>query len=186
MEHNTTSLISAAVAPFEVFAMDRAEEFIRIRIEDTLRKIEEDGGNINARFQFPSAQQFRTREAYKKQEGKYRFARRITKIDTTNEDYAAWGKSSHYIRNEEGINSLIEEVREMARQSFKAYVEKLAYKIGEGISEASVDSRNVWTDSNLTIKRTDGATEVWNTKIITNYSSLGLAFNQFPTRKMKR
>lgn len=89
-------------------------------------------------------------------------------------------------RCEDGIARVMEEVRSMAAQSFDAYVAKLTVKIGDGITSATTHQNNVWFDSDLIVTRIDGTVETWNTKMITNYSVYGLAFNQFPTRKVKR
>ena len=70
--------------------------------------------------------------------------------------------------------------------SFDAYVLKLTRKIGYGVMSAALEYESgLWTRSILTVTRGSGDTERWRTTVITNYSVYGLAFNQWPTRKIK-
>jgi hypothetical protein len=187
MNTNTTHLlIAAAIAPLKQFAIDRAETMMRAQIERTLGKIAEADDDLNAVYPYPDSKV--SREKYRSMENAHNFASKITTYHSSKNPngFSHYRGPKFVERCEDGIARVIEEVRDMAAQSFEAYAAKLTGKIGDGITSAVTHQRDLWYDSDLTVERTDGSVEVWNTKIITNYSRYGLAFNQFPTRKMKR
>lgn len=68
--------------------------------------------------------------------------------------------------------------------SFDAYVAKLEGKVGEGVTGATVAGLYLWQGSVLTVQK-GKTSERWHTQQIVNYSVLGNAYNQWPTRKMK-
>ena len=162
----THTMIYSAVEPMRLASMDRAEYYMTKRINKVLEYIAENGGDVNALYPYPSSRL--SREEYMPKLNAMKFAQRITN------------------RGQKGRDEVIEEVRKAASLAFEAYVAKLAYKIGDGITFAGVTAiTDLWVASDLEIERTDGTKEIWNTKVITNYSVYGLAFNQFPTRQVK-
>jgi len=67
--------------------------------------------------------------------------------------------------------------------SFSAWVAKMVMKVGDPVIEANMTG-NPWNGSVLTVKTNKGETQVWNTKMILNFSKYRTMFNQFPsTRK---
>jgi hypothetical protein len=177
----THTIIATAVEPMRIHSMDRAENYMKARINRTLDVIAEHGWNRQSAFPYPSARgksvaQFRSEKA------DYDFALMITEIAQA----ATYTNNTTTVKGSRTkIAKLINEVRKSASSAFDAYVAKLTNKIGDGITSATIQDNNVWEDSDLVITRNDGTTEVWNTKCITNYSVYGLAYNQFPTRQIK-
>lgn len=70
-----------------------------------------------------------------------------------------------------------------AASQFYAYVQKLNNKISD-VVEAELTNSDVWYESFLIITKKNGEKEYWKTKQITNRSSLGTPFFQWPTRKV--
>ena len=83
-------------------------------------------------------------------------------------------KAAHYIK----------QAMEAADADYTAFVAKLEAKVGEHV-DAKLTGDHVWAHSVLTITKADGSVERWKTQRILNVSSLGLVFNQWPTRKQK-
>ena len=80
------------------------------------------------------------------------------------------------------------EAKRQATEEFLSFAAKLTGKVDEaadGVKVASVvaEAQNgVWEWSTTTVTLESGATQVWHTQSIINYSILGKAFNQWPTR----
>jgi hypothetical protein len=158
-------IIAAAVEPMKEFGIAKAVAYMERRVEYVLGEIAEKGQSA-----FPMPKSNQSREAYLSQNARWQFAQRITKSGQ---------------RDQRGIEALLAETEMSAAMAYDAYCQKLDYKIGGEVASASASQVDVWNDSNLKITRPDGSVEVWNTKVITNYSVYGLAFNQFPTRQVK-
>jgi hypothetical protein len=87
-------------------------------------------------------------------------------------------------RNPAKEQAFVDGARADAAASFEAYVAKLVHKVGEGVTKATVEGTQLWRISYLTVAK--GATvERWKTQQIVNYSVLGNAYLQWPTRKVK-
>jgi hypothetical protein len=69
-----------------------------------------------------------------------------------------------------------------AVHSYELWVAKLTGKVGEVVSAELEISANVWGYSILKVTKPDGSIQRWKTQMIVNCSSLGKAFNQWPTR----
>lgn len=78
----------------------------------------------------------------------------------------------------------IEMCADMAASQYDQYIYKLNEKVGPH-KAASLEGNHVWGDSYLTVETETGEIDVWHTQMILNHSKHGLAFNQFPTRKIK-
>lgn len=129
----------------------------------------------------PIARSTMSREEYKKTHARYQFVNSIVEQPATRR------RSDPRIAlgfNQDGIDRFISMIAQDAGADFDAYVEKLESKIGDCIA-ASIEG-NLWSESILTVTKTDGSTERWKTQMIINVSSLGKLFNQWPTRKMKK
>lgn len=71
-----------------------------------------------------------------------------------------------------------------AAESYDNYVGKMVVKIGKPVVSATFTG-DPWHGSLLTVVTSDGGKQVWNTKMILNYSKYGAMFNQFPSRLKK-
>ena len=88
------------------------------------------------------------------------------------------------VKSESGRQRFIKDAIDGAEADYMKYVHKMVEKVGPGIADANVTG-HPWTNSVLTVSMTDGTKQVWNTKMIVNYSVYGKAFNQFPSRQKK-
>ena len=86
-------------------------------------------------------------------------------------------------RSDKGIERFMERCRRDAEDQFKAYVAKLAQKIGHA-DHAELSGGALWDGSVLTVHKGE-LIEHWSTKQIVNCSVLGKLFNQWPTRLQK-
>jgi hypothetical protein len=76
--------------------------------------------------------------------------------------------------------------RHAANASFDGYLAKLALRTAEHDERLSnvIDlTGGLWGGSILTVA-TAGTVQTWSTKCILNFSCLGKAFNQWPTRRV--
>jgi hypothetical protein len=73
---------------------------------------------------------------------------------------------------------------ELAATQYVAFVAKLVGKIG-AVDSATLAGSHVWGYSILTVTKSDGSSERWQTQQIVNQSKLGTLFNQWPSRKVK-
>lgn len=79
----------------------------------------------------------------------------------------------------------VEDAVFMAQQQFRAYADKLEYKVG-AVTEARLQViASVWGSSYLYVTTAAGNAECWHTQTIVNRSKLDKLFYQWPTRKLK-
>ena len=71
-----------------------------------------------------------------------------------------------------------------AEASYREFMQKMITKIGKPVVDA-VMTGNIWTNAVLTVTTNDGEQQVWNTKMILNFSKYARMFNQFPTRRKR-
>ena len=80
--------------------------------------------------------------------------------------------------------AFVENAVKGASQSYDEYVGKMVLKIGKPVVSATFTG-DPWHGSTLTVVTNDGNKQVWDTKMILNYSKYGTMFNQFPSRLKK-
>lgn len=71
-----------------------------------------------------------------------------------------------------------------AEASYREFMHKMITKIGKPVVNAKMVG-NIWTNAVLTVTTNDGEEQVWNTKMILNFSKYQTMFNQFPSRRKK-
>ena len=175
------NLIANAVAPLKQQSIDSAVAFATAQVERMLNKLEEAGWDANV-VNPPLRTGYYNRETYMRHQNTRNFISIITKsakISRSPRD------PDICVKDEQGIARYLEQTAKDAGVDFEAFVHKLNAKVGEVVS-AELGSDNVWFDSYLVVVKPEGEKQVWNTQIITNYSKYGKAFNQFPTRQVKR
>lgn len=79
----------------------------------------------------------------------------------------------------------VEDAVYMAEQQFRAYADKLEYKVGAVTKATLTIVAGVWGESFLYVTTAAGNEEVWKTQTIVNRSKLDKLFYQWPTRKLK-
>ena len=99
---------------------------------------------------------------------------------------------THYARGEahtvKADHAKIERYVQMnvqgAEDAYRAFMAKMIQKIGKPVAKATMTG-NIWTNANLNVTTNDGEEQVWNTKMIINFSKYNKMFNQFPSRRKK-
>jgi hypothetical protein len=86
--------------------------------------------------------------------------------------------------NPQGIARYVEMSVQGAEASYRDFMHKMITKIGKPVVNAKMTG-NIWTSAVLTVNTNDGEEQVWNTKMILNFSKYQKMFNQFPSRRKK-
>ena len=94
------------------------------------------------------------------------------------------GEPCIVVMNDEKIARFVNDAKETAAEQYDLFVAKLVRKIGN-CESATLAGNHVWGHSILTVFKLPGKTERWKTQQIINYSKLGKAFPQWPSRKIK-
>ena len=173
--------IALAVAPLKQQAVDSAVSFAQEQINCMLKRLEEAGWDANV-VNPPLRTGYYNREQYMRHQNTSNFITFITKCAQVSRRL---NQPDIRVVYQEGINEYLANTARDAGADFEAYIHKLNKKIGD-VTSAELGSDNVWYDSYLIVIKPDGEKQVWNTQIITNYSKYGKAFNQYPTRHVKR
>lgn len=82
------------------------------------------------------------------------------------------------------VDRYIEQNVKAAEEDYRGFMQKMIEKIGKPVVKATLKG-NIWTNAVLAVETNDGEEQVWDTKMIINYSKYQRAFNQFPTRRKK-
>ena len=86
--------------------------------------------------------------------------------------------------DQQKIDRYVKNSVEDAEASYREFMAKMIMKIGKPVVDA-VMTGNIWMDAVLTVTTNDGEQQVWNTKMIVNFSKYQRMFNQFPSRRKK-
>lgn len=172
-----TGLIAAAVAPLKVGAQDHAEKLAAQVYAAMLKALHASQYNLEVVAPYPKATMGKA--AYRAALARRSAFQRLFVTDAARrfDDRTTFltvdvRKLAQYLKDE----------REAAGVSFDAYVAKLEGKVGQGVTAASIEGRQLWQGSTLIVAKGD-TIERWHTQQIINCSVLGTLFNQWPTRK---
>lgn len=83
-----------------------------------------------------------------------------------------------------GIDRYVKANVAAAEASYRDFMHKMITKIGKPVTHAKMEG-SIWTNAVLTVTTHDGEEQVWNTKMILNFSKYQTMFNQFPSRRKK-
>jgi hypothetical protein len=86
--------------------------------------------------------------------------------------------------NRPAIERYIDNAVKGAEESYRNFMAKMIQKIGKPVMDAKMTG-NIWTNATLHVTTNDGEEQVWNTKMILNFSKYQTMFNQFPSRRKK-
>lgn len=177
--------ITVAVAPLKAAGMDRAEKFARMRVEMLEAELASHDNDRDAYAPYPSSRTG-AGKTYQSALNRYRFVHALTSVDRERtKTYRLKGDPTYATIDPEKVAKFVAEVREVAAGHYEVYVWKLNKKIGE-VTEATLTAPgDLWEESYLHVVTASGEVQNWKTQIITNVSSLGNPYNQWPTRKMK-
>ena len=172
----TINIISAAVAPLRAEAIARAEVAVVRWVQRTTEEIAAARGDLEQVAPLPhgrmSSEEYRATRS--RRAAVLGIARRV----------APHQPKSPVVVDPTLVDRLIERTRDEAAASFNGYVTKLAGKVG-AIRSASICGAALWHGSTLTVETEANEAQRWRTTQIVNVSSLGKAFNQWPTRRVK-
>jgi hypothetical protein len=179
MRTNSQAMIDALMSRMEE-AKKMAKESAERKVDDTWKKLEKKNWDIIDDIKFSKKftdhvvsfyksltdEDPKSREKNQASGESFRFDSRFRKKSPS--------KKKAYVDN--AVNQVEED--------YKSFIGKMVMKVGGGIVGANVTG-HPWTNSVLTVDMADGTKQVWNTKMIINYSVYGKAFNQFPSRRKK-
>lgn len=179
---DATGHVAAAVAPLKADAMEHAAEQARAYVERVAamyagKVLDEVAPRGHARM---------SRQDYRRADAKRSAILSVLVVQYPEQASRVIFERGPgvLVRDAEREARFIKSEADAAGVSFDAYVLKLEGKVGQGVTAASVEGRYLWQGSVLTVTKGD-AVERWHTQQIVNYSVLGNAFNQWPTRKLK-
>lgn len=153
----------------------RAEEFI----QEKLKILQNADWDLNKVAPRPKSHY--GGRTYKEDAAKRALYQTITKAKN---EYVSSDKEDIRIVNQEGVKRYIDLSVKGAEESYRQFMQKMINKIGKPVIDA-VMTGNIWTNASLKVTTSDGETQVWNTKMIVNFSKYQTMFNQFPTRRAK-
>ena len=173
--------VGAAVHAVKAEAMDHAEKNVRERIAKALEELAAADWDVNACAPYPA----RTLPRYEmdKAKARYYFFHALITADRARPSSYRPGQPYHVIADETRIQRLVNETRAAAAAQYDGFICKMVGKIGP-CESAALSGSHVWGDSFLTVTKATG-TERWKTQQIVNYSALGNAYYQWPSRKVK-
>ena len=160
---------------YKEMARKRAIEFI----EDKLKLLEKAGWDLDKLAPRPKSSI--GREAYARASQNRAFYSNITKAHRT---VYRHDEPDIRVRNKDAEQRYINDAVKGAEDSYRAFMQKMIEKIGKPV-EAAKMTGSIWTDAKLTVTTNDGEEQVWNTKMILNFSKYQRMFNQFPSRRKK-
>lgn len=164
-------------------AAKRADEFVQ-HLMDVLAKA---GWNLNAVAPEPDYKMSRT--AYNSAASRRQtYNRLVTQPDHGQPSYLrrSVAKDEPLIvkPNEAGRKHYIEASKAEAAARYDAFIQKMIEKIGKPVENAKLTG-SIWTGCQIWVRCVDGEEQIWNTKMIINFSKYQLMFNQFPSRRAK-
>lgn len=171
--------IENLVNPLKQDAIDAAVKFMEMRIEKIYRELGVVDWDINEYA--PRANYHDGDKVHREKTAKRALVERIVKRN--HDRYISKGVDI-VEKDDKGVERLLKIIADDAGISFDKYVAKLVSKVGV-YKDAELTGNYLWNYSVIRVEKEDGSYENWQTKAITNYSKFGLAFNQFPTRKVK-
>jgi hypothetical protein len=109
----------------------------------------------------------------------------LSSITKTKGSYTGRRNDPHIVEpDQQKIDRYVANSVKDAEASYREFMQKMITKIGKPVVDA-VMKGNIWTNAVLTVTTNDGEQQVWNTKMILNFSKYQKMFNQFPTRRKK-
>jgi len=154
-------------------AGQRAKEFIQQKLE-VLKNNDWDLNKVA-----PSPNTHYGSAVYQQAKAKRDLYTSLTKSKT---GYMGRNQPDIRVPNPEMIDRYIKLAKQGAEDSYRGFMEKMIQKIGKPVIDAKMTG-NIWTNALLTVTTDDGEQQVWDTKMILNFSKYQKMFNQFPSRR---
>lgn len=158
-------IFESHLGEYKKMAEQRAREFVKQRIE-TLQK---HGMDLNKAAPSGYAQSARAKRAIFSSITKPKGVDSSRGENIREVDHA---KIDRYVKmNVDG-----------AEDAYRRFMQKMITKIGKPVIDAKMTG-NIWTNAVLHVTTNDNEEQVWNTKMIINFSKYNKMFNQFPSRR---
>ena len=179
-----SSPVRVVVTPLIVDVERRTRQEAEERIRSAMEKLAEADYDLRVVAPYPSSFNM-GRTEYLAKLARRKFYEAITIGDKNRNPISRSVNSPDYrVAASNKIDAFIEQAVALSKQTYEAFILKLEMKIGEHLT-ATLEGNHVWGDSFITVEKANGEKERWRTHSILNISTLGLYFNQFPTRKIK-
>lgn len=156
-------------------AREEAEKFIDARVA-ALKKA---GWDLNVVA--PEPKSGFGSEAYKTAQARRAVYTSITKAKAS---YRKPNEPDIRELNQDMVDRYINQAVQAAEDDYRAFMQKMIEKIGKPVVKAKMTG-SIWRNALLTVETNDGEEQVWDTKMIINYSKYQRPFNQFPSRRKK-
>lgn len=175
---DSSSLIKIFESHLEEYknmARKRAKEFI----DDKLKELEKAGWDLDKVAPLQNSYSSRWGGGYEQARAKRSLYTSLTKSVKSSRSF-----KDPDIRKPDKmmIERYIEIAVKGAETSYRAFMQKMIEKIGKPVVKAKMTG-NIWTNAVLNVTTSDGENQVWNTKMIINFSKYQKMFNQFPSRR---
>lgn len=165
------SPIALAIAPLRKEAADNARAWATQSAADARAKLEAAGFNLDTLVPRPGRGASKAEYAMAAEARAHYF-----------QFLKAWSAArTSYVLDEAAAQRYIDRAVRDTEASFDAFVLKLDGKVGAH-KAATLVAGATWSYSILRVTLADGTVQDWKTQRITNCSSLGRLFNQWPTR----
>ncbi|MFN7536706.1 MAG: hypothetical protein ACK5QN_03285 [Burkholderiales bacterium] len=178
------SAIERAVQPLREIARAQARQRATCLIERKLSELQSVAWDL--RRVAPSPHANMTRSEYRQAERLRQVFKQLTAPSQAQEIVVHYARKTPEIRiqSPQAERLFIEQMIEGADIAYRLYVEKLCKKVGEVESAELQMHSDIWDCSYLYVVA-GGEKQIWKTQVITNISSLGKPFYQWPTRRLK-
>lgn len=169
--------VAIAVEAQRAVAIDRAENFAKLKISKAREELKEAGSDLNV-----VAPRSREQWGFAAMAAQQRHSFFNDIVRWRN---GTWSSGPLLVDiDPKLVAKFINKTKKEAAFQYDAFIVKLCTKIGTA-KTATLQGDHIWNESILTIKKHDGSTEHWKTKQIENVSKLGRYFPQWPSRKLK-
>lgn len=158
-------------------AADEAQKFIDARIE-ALKKADWDLNKVA-----PEPRTGHGSEAYKTAQARRTVYMSITKPKDAY-SYPKRGEPEIRVLDQQMVDHYIKQNVQAAEDDYRGFMQKMIEKIGKPVVDAKMTG-SIWTSAILTVTTNDGEQQVWDTKMIINFSKYQKMYNQFPSRRKK-
>jgi hypothetical protein len=183
-----TGPIAVAVAPLRIEAMQIAKKSARELNAGAEERLAKHDWDINAAAPRGNSRQDGDRE-YRRKNAIHDWLSSLTKSDPARPNSFRMHAPYYVKMNRPACTRGVLEAMKDADAQYQAYVQKLVFKIGAGVTGARLETfGGVWSHSLLIVRKVIAGRvtyERWQTKRIVNYSVYGLAYLQYPTRQLK-
>ena len=175
-----THPVAAAVEPLREDAKKRAVQTGQCQIDRLRETLAQHGDDMEAAYPWPKSYD----RDYKAKVARIHWVEALVARKPGSPATRRINDPRPVVVDEARVAAYLEQVAAFASAQYDAFIAKLVGKIG-ACDSATIEGSHVWGYSVLTVTKGD-VIERWKTRQIVNVSKLGIPFNQWPTRRVKR